>query len=631
MSGIAGIVHADGGPVDRAVLAAMTDALRFRGPDACRVWTANGVGFGHTLFATTDDAVGESQPCTLDGAVWIVADARIDGRADLVRALAAHGRTRLDQAHDAELILHAYTVWGVQCAEHLLGDFVFAVWDAPARLLFCARDHFGVRPFFYASRPGVLLFSNTLDAVRQHPAVSDRLNDLAIADFLLFKSNQEPDTTAFADVRRLPPAHTLTWAAGASAPVLGRYWRLALGQQLRYQTAGDYLARYREVFGAAVGDRLRTRRVAVSMSGGLDSPMVAAVARDLLAADGRPFDLRAHTIVYDSLIPDDERTYAGRVAEALRIPIQFFAVDGYAPFADGAPGDRPLPEPASAAFRTMGLAFDRQMVAHARVAFAGTDADALLSELTSDHMGALAREGRFAELLAVVGRYAWWLRSYPPVRLRERVDRWRRRHEPGPQLPPWLNPDLVTRLDLAARWRDVHARRARRPTTRPRAVVSAGWWHHIFEAGDAGTTGIPLEYRYPFADVRVVDYLLAIPAVPWCTDKTLLRMALDGVLPESVRRRKKTPLARDPVVAALGRDTIGGLDAFRPAPGFGEYVVRALVPRVTGAAADDAVYDHLRPLALNQWLRKCRTDGAGHVESRTGALDAKRHEHQSAR
>src|SRR5437870_3710361 len=163
MSGIVGVVNTDGAPIDPSLLTAVTEALRFRGPDGQRMWIDGNVGFGHTHLATTDEALREQQPCTIDGHVWITADARIDGRDDLKHALDARGCAADAAANDAELILHAYAVWGERSVEHLIGDFSFAIWDRPRRRLFCARDRSGIKPFFYAHRGRVLILSNTLD------------------------------------------------------------------------------------------------------------------------------------------------------------------------------------------------------------------------------------------------------------------------------------------------------------------------------------------------------------------------------------------------------------------------------------------------------------------------------------
>ena len=106
------------------------------------------------------------------------------------------------------------------------------------RRLFCARDHLGVKPFFYARLGQTIVFSNTLDCVRLHPGVSSELNDLAIADFLLFGANQEFDTTSFHDIQRLPPAHCLT--GSREAITCRRYWTLPIDEPIVFRRAEDY-------------------------------------------------------------------------------------------------------------------------------------------------------------------------------------------------------------------------------------------------------------------------------------------------------------------------------------------------------------------------------------------------------
>src|SRR5215831_15661552 len=276
MSGITGMYHLDGRPVDLALLTRMTESLAYRGPDARETWTDGPVGFGHTMLRTTDESLTERQPCSLDGQTWITADARVDARQDLVAELEASGRHYMKEANDPQLILHAYHAWGERCVEHLLGDFAFAIWDSTQQQLFCARDHFGVKPFYYAYVDGCIVFSNTLNCMRGHPAVSDRLNELAIADFLLFGLNQEPGTTTFADIQRLPPAHCLTWSQKSHS--LRRYWQVPIEEPIRFKRQRDYVEYFLALLRLAVADRLRTNRIGVFMSGGLDSTGLAAVA-----------------------------------------------------------------------------------------------------------------------------------------------------------------------------------------------------------------------------------------------------------------------------------------------------------------------------------------------------------------
>src|SRR5437867_2222826 len=242
MSGIVGILHLDGAPIDRALLRRMTDFMTFRGPDEQRIWVDGNVGFGHTLLRTTFESEHEHQPFTLDGHVFIVADARVDAQADLIAKLSAHGEKVKHGVTDVELLLRAYRVWGEDCVDHLLGDFAFAVWDGPRRLLFCARDQLGVKPFFYASLGAIVIFSNTLDCIRQHPAVSDKLNELAIADFLLFEVNQDLNTTSFAHIQRIPPAHRATWSAEAVR--ISRYWTLPIDEPIYFKRTAEYTERF---------------------------------------------------------------------------------------------------------------------------------------------------------------------------------------------------------------------------------------------------------------------------------------------------------------------------------------------------------------------------------------------------
>src|SRR5512145_1109164 len=186
MSGIAGIVNLDGAPIDRELLSCMADYLSFRGPDAQEIWIDANVGFVHTMLRATSRAETEKQPATLESRLWITADARIDGESSALT--------------DPELILHAYQTWGEDCLKHLIGDFALAIWDRHSRSLFCARDHFGVKPFFYARIANSLIFSNTLNALRIDGRVSDALNEVAIGDYLLFGLNQDTSTTTFRDI-----------------------------------------------------------------------------------------------------------------------------------------------------------------------------------------------------------------------------------------------------------------------------------------------------------------------------------------------------------------------------------------------------------------------------------------------
>ena len=337
MSGFAGIINMNGEPVDRALLEELTRSMAYRGPDAQQMQLLGNVGLGHAMLRTTREAERERQPCSLDGETWITADCRVDAREDLIRELAALDRPEARTATDPELILHAYAAWGQACVHHLIGDFAFAIWECRHKRLFCARDHMGLKLFHYARKGNLLIFGNTLNTLRLHPAISDRLNETAIGDFLLFGMNQDQSTTTFADIRRLPPAHTLTWSG--SELQTDNYWTLPIDPPIRFRRANDYTGHFLDLVRTVVKDRLRTDHVGVLMSGGLDSSALAAIAKESGA------QVRAHTLVFDRLMPDHERYYAGAVAGYLDIPIEFHVADDYAWYEACQRGTMPIPDP----------------------------------------------------------------------------------------------------------------------------------------------------------------------------------------------------------------------------------------------------------------------------------------------
>ena len=149
--------------------------------------------------------------------------------------------------------------------------------------------------------------------------------------------------------------------------------------------------------------------------------------------------------------------------------------------------------------------------------------------------------------------------------------------------------------------------RASTPNTGVRPVAYEGMvdsvWPALFEGCDSGVTRIPLEVYYPYFDLRLVAFLLALPALPWCSDKELLREAARGILPDAVRLRRKSPLLADPLIALLQQPESAWVDAFEGVPELGRYVERRLIPKVFGQKDAWTAWIHLRPLSLNFWLR----------------------------
>ncbi len=595
-----GIFERDGAPVDRSLLQSLTRFLSYRGPDACEVWADGAVGFGNTLLRTTYESLAENQPTSLDRQFWITADARIDCRAELEAELTKAGRKIRQAAPDPELILHAYAAWGEACVQPLRGDFAFAIWDARRKTVYCARDHFGVKPFYFAELGSAFLFSNTLDCMRQHPEVSDALNDSAIADFLLFGLNCDVATTTFRDILRLPPAHFLSVSAAGIRSE--RYWSAPTDGRIRYRRSDEYIEHFQTLMQSAVADRLRINRAGIFLSGGLDSSSIAATARELSVKASGTADLRAYTIVYDSLIPDREGEHARTVAEFLRLPIRSFAMDGLQLFDRWNDPACVPPEPVEDPFAASLFDQFKAIGADCRVVLSGDGGDELMYFQMWPYTRDLLRNREWRRLLTEVPQFLR-LRRFPSQGIRRRAQRvWGKRSV----FPTWLAPELTRRLRLEERWaeRTSSAVAGEHPIV-PKAheSVSSPRWSRVFELADPGLTHTAVEVRYPFLDLRIVNYVLAIPPFPWTFHKQLVRAAMSGHLPENIRQRPKTPLDGDPLMATLSRPDAAWVDHARWTEQIERYVNASALPLLNQQKDSECANIAIRAKCLNFWLQ----------------------------
>ena len=601
MSGICGIVSLDSVPPQGDRVERMTSSLEHRGPDGCATWHGPLASLGYALLDTTDGTVNDVQPCTLDGRSWIVADARVDARDDLIASLAGAGEAAARHATDAQLVLHAWRAWGEHCVDRLIGDFAFAIWDAPRRQLFCARDHLGVKPFFYSHSSGRLVFASALDVLRREGGVDNALDELAIADFLLFESSRERGSTVYREIRRLPPAHCL--ALSPRGVRLRCYWQFASAGLVPARRDAECLEQFDSLVATAVADRVRSRRVSVLMSGGLDSPALASFS----LRQGK--DVHAFTSVYDRIIPDEERHFSTLAARQLGIAIRHVPSDDYGLFENYAELAFNFPEPANAPF----AAADRDLYAaaagHSRVVLTGWDGDAILAESPRPYFATLASQRRWLALSGALLRFgaenpgraarSVWLR----VRRRAAVFA-QPRH-----FPAWLNKDFESRLRLRERWADA-AQPAQGPDPlRPAALRVLRRLHGIddfFDAVDASPLRLPVEMRHPLFDLRVIRFCLSLPPVPWCIDKQILRRWLRGRVPEAVRLRPKTPLRGFPHLSAPARPGAIRPGPYTPCDAAAAYLDRGKMASLA-AEMDPAIsWANLRGPALDLWLRHVR-------------------------
>jgi asparagine synthase (glutamine-hydrolysing) len=599
VSGIVGIFHRDGCPVDGALLQQLAESLPQTDPDGITAWTRGPFGFGQTaLHAPAASFAGDHHSHSLHKhKLDIVGDVRLDAVDDLRARLSESGQECSPTTPPLELLLHAYAAWGPDCTQYLRGDFAFGIWDEDAETLFCARDHFGIKPFYFHDSAGLLVFSNTLNCVKLHPAVSGKLNELAVGDFLLFGLNYDKSTTTFRNIQRLPPGHWLL--ASTTSLRIHRYWEPPTEERIRYGRNEEYVERFWELLRWAVSDRLSIDTTGILLSGGLDSGAVATTAKAVSRPDNCRTSLRSYTVGYGS--GGGERSYARKTAVYLGIPNDYVSLD-VGLFEESPNVAHRLPEPvddplSAALFKQFAFISN-----DCRVALSGEGADNLMYFQMWPYLTELRRKKEWPRLLSEAARFLA-IRPLPWMGAAQRLSAILRRATVGTELPKWIAPDFARRTGLLERLRD--ANRTDDSTTwhavRPDAHASMllPEWGRMFEMNDPGVTHSGVEVRYPFLDLRIVSFLLAIPPFPWSYQKTLIRRAMKDSLPLEVLQRAKTPLQRDPVLARLDTLGIAAVKGLNLGVKTWDFICREKV----ATFCDTMRVEDLRPYCLGVWLR----------------------------
>jgi asparagine synthase (glutamine-hydrolysing) len=614
MSGFAGIVRMNGaanaGPPDAKCLERMAAELAFRGPDGANSWERGRASFRFTLLRTGPAPQAETQPCTLDGQTWFLGEVRLDGREELIRRLKGAGELCTSSAADEELILRAWRVrkkFGDDAIfqDLLLGDFSFALWEPEKSQLHCLRSFMGARTFFYCHSPGAFSFSNTLEAVRRAPGVSSELDLRFLGDYLLNSWCLDPERTVYRVIRRLPPGHALT--VSTEGLHLRRVTKLPLEEPLWRKRPEEYVEEYRALLHEAVRDRLPRDSAAVFLSGGLDSSTIAATAAGILKESNTNTALYAHTVDYQPLFDDREGEFAAQVARHLGIPIELLHGGDCVPFSGWETLGFPLPEPRHEPFYALQVQQYRMAAAQARVAFSGDGGDDVLMGSAWPYLKYLLRRKRVGTLIKSFGGYFLRYGRIPPLRagIRSRVRKWLGQQETPPEYPKWLAEDFERTNGLRERWRELQALPKEGHPLHPRAYadLSGSVTPNLQEAEDAAWSGVAMETRAPMLDLRILRFLLRVPPVPWCSDKELLRRAAQGILPEQIRRRPKSPLIEDPLDAHVVRRKWSPLPAAPPSE-----AVQVLVDWKKWSATPMhtpglSLWSNLRPLSLDLWWK----------------------------
>jgi len=541
MSAIFGVIS----PQATDKLAVMDAALAHWGPDGGGLWHDAHCGLGQRLLFNTPEAVHEQLPRRVEDArLAITAEARLDNRPELCDQFAIPPADR-PTTPDSELILRAYLKWGEESPDHLLGDWSFAVWHPDERKLFLARDHHGNTSLVYWQEGERFTFASDPKALYAIGAPR-QLNELYLAQVLISWPAYHGPQTVDLDIQRLPPAHAMTVTPQGTR--VWRYWRLEDTPELRLPSRDDYVQGFLAVYDRAVRDRLRSHRpVGVTLSGGLDSGSVTALAARTLGEQGKRLTAFTAVPLYDTSGTVGPRSFGDESHFASFSAAHWPNVDHHllksahiTPIQGIHRTLAIMPEPAHAASNFFWI---NDLLDQAQAHGLGTLLTGQGGNATVSWTGAPALRSRLA---AFRGGWKEGLRRNLPLWALRPLMAWRMQRQTWEGAA--IRADFARRIDLAKRrvaamGTDITLQESwRSPQDGRYAFLQPGASRggHLWARRGAAAG---LEVRDPTLDKRVMAYTLAVPDPifdsPDGGDRWMMRAAMADLLPDEVRLNRK--------------------------------------------------------------------------------------------
>jgi asparagine synthase (glutamine-hydrolysing) len=565
MCGVAGVLRRNGTPAERDEVAPMTRALAHRGPDGEGVWVDGPVGLGHRRLAILDLGASGAQPMRcLDGRVYLTFNGEIFNFLELRRELQRHGHVfRTDT--DTEVIAHAYERWGRDCVRRFNGMWAFALWDVRRQHLLLSRDHFGIKPLFYVDRPDRFAFASELKAFLHLPGFTAR-EDQAAVRLALFNpgESERSDRTLLEDVRRLHGGHSML--VHRSGTEVWQWWRTLDHVPSVPPTWKGQVEEFRELFVDACRLRLRSDvPVATCVSGGLDSSSVLCTVAELAADRTNTFATQRRTPdahrAFVATFPDtpkDERRHAElAIARAqadprfcpMSAPVDEEELRRFAYDFEGVGGSLMLP-----LWRTYRAVRDDGVA----VSLDGHGGDELLAGYAHYVQACLGRIDplrhpfRGADMARTLAPLDGSAVSTTGARLllqqlhRSHAlpgVRWMRgRDSPSLRSPNWRGQEPTPVGEMSVDPAERAAMELLGPLDQELyAAVHLHHLPHILRNFDRCSMSHGVEIRMPFLDPRLVAYSFGLPAsakLGGGFTKRILREAMRGTVPESLRRRR---------------------------------------------------------------------------------------------
>lgn len=282
MCGIIGQINFNQQPVDQLHFNAMRDILVHRGPDGFGTQLLNNqtAALGHRRLSIIDLSESGKQPmCNETGTLWLTFNGEIYNYKDLKQQLQAKGHVFKSQT-DSEVLLHGFEEWGMEALlTRLKGMFAFTIYDDKSKMLWAARDRFGIKPFYYYFDQQRLIFASEIKAIAACNQIEKEINHQALADFFIYSYVPNPNTI-WKNIHKLPPAHYFSVCASNPIPNVKQYWQLQTNNLVIQEKEAIEKA-YELIHQATQQHLVSDVPVGLFLSGGYDSTTLLMHATEL--------------------------------------------------------------------------------------------------------------------------------------------------------------------------------------------------------------------------------------------------------------------------------------------------------------------------------------------------------------
>ena len=517
---------------ERDVVTKMAETLAKRGPDDNKVWIKGNVAFGHKRLIVVDPEGGK-QPmtCLKDEANYAICyNGELYNTEDIRKELLRRGYTFKGHS-DTEVLLASYIEWKEECVDHLNGIYAFAVWDEQKEQVFIARDRLGVKPLFYKYDSGRLLFGSELKAILAHPDVKAEVTLEGLSEIFGLGPSRTPGHGIYAGIKELRPGHAMTFSKNGLC--IWRYWNVE--SKKHEDSFEETVEKTRFLLQDAITRQLVSDvPLCTFLSGGVDSSAITAIAAKEYEKSGKG-QLHTYSVDYE----DNDK---------------YFKANAFQPNSDA-----PFIHLMTETFQTI---HHRCVISNEQLAQYLTEAvlvrdlpgmadidSSLLwfcREIKQDFVVGLS--GECAD--EIFGGYPWFYREDD---LQSSAFPWMRSTEAREQLlkKEWrnkLNLQQYVQQRYEESIQEVPILDGESPLEAKRRqlfYLNMVWFMTtLLDRKDRMSMGASLEVRVPFADHRLVEYAWNIP---WemkmykNREKGLLRKALEGLLPNDILYRKKSP------------------------------------------------------------------------------------------